>query len=324
MRKKVQNLKKDYENCILCPKQCKIDRSKSVGICKSKDKVRLARAALHYWEEPCISGESGSGAVFFCGCNMHCVFCQNERIANGSVGIEIEDERLCEIFLELMEKGANNINLVTAGHFLPHVIYAVEHARAQGLSIPIVYNSSGYENVESIKRLEGIVDIYLPDFKYMSSELSLKYSHAKDYAVVADAAIKEMVRQQPKAVFFEKQNAAGKEEHLMKNGVIVRHLLLPGMLKDSRQIVKHLYSTYQNQIYYSLMSQFTPLSNVDEYPELKKSVTKEAYEALVDYAVSLGIVNGFTQELTVAQESFIPHFDYEGVLPTRNSGGFFE
>lgn len=322
MRKFMQKSFPDYEKCILCPRECKVDRRKTVGVCKSTSTVKLARAALHFWEEPCISGKSGSGAVFFSGCAMHCVFCQNEEIANGRAGMEIDDGRLVEIFLELEEQGANNINLVTAGHFLPHVIWAVEHARNQGLSIPIVYNTGGYEKEESIKKLEGIVDIYLPDYKYRNPKISERYAHAADYADVAGKAIAEMVKQQPVAEFYDKTFDGGKTsgetavetEHLMRRGVIVRHLLLPGQLGDSKKILKELYSTYQNRIYYSLMSQYTPLSNAERYPELQTRVSKEAYEALVDYAVRLGIENGYTQEREVAKESFIPHFDCQGVL----------
>ena len=317
MRKSMQNTFMDYEKCILCPRECGVDRRKTVGVCRSTSTLRLARAALHFWEEPCISGKSGSGAVFFCGCNMHCVFCQNEEIAKGLSGMEIDEHRLVEIFLELQEQGANNINLVTAGHYLPQVIWAVEHAKNQGLSIPIVYNTGSYEKEESIKKLEGIVDIYLPDFKYMNPDVSEKYSHARDYADIARKAIAEMVRQQPEAVFYKKETQGeekeGETELLMKNGVIVRHLLLPGQLGDSKKILKELYSTYKNQIYYSLMSQFTPLANVEKYQELQRRVTKEAYEALVEYALRLGIENGFTQEREVAKDSFIPHFDCEGV-----------
>ena len=317
MRKSMQKNFRDYEKCILCPRECGVDRRKTVGVCKSTSTLKLARAALHFWEEPCISGKSGSGAVFFSGCNMHCVFCQNEDIANGMSGMEIDEYRLVEIFLELQEQGANNINLVTAGHYLPHVIWAVEHAKNQGLSIPIVYNTGSYEKEESIKKLEGIVDIYLPDYKYMNPDVSEKYSHAGNYADIAKKAIAEMVRQQPKAVFYKKEkrteNGECETELLMKSGVIVRHLLLPGQLSDAKKILKELYSVYKNQIYYSLMSQFTPLPNVENYPELKKRVTQEAYDSLVEYAIRLGIENGFTQEREVAMESFIPHFDCEGV-----------
>lgn len=299
--------KKLYENCILCPRNCNANRNDgNIGACMVSGKLKLARAALHYWEEPCISGEAGSGAVFFSGCSLHCVFCQNEEISRGQSGKEIGKERLVEIFLELQEKGANNINLVTPGQYVPHIIWAVEQARNQGLKLPIVYNTSSYEKVETIMRLQGIVDIYLPDFKYMSSDIAMKYSKAKDYPEIAKAAIAEMVRQQPNPVFDE-------ETGLMKRGIIVRQLLLPNLLEDAKAIVKYLYDTYGDNIYLSLMSQFTPLSNVENYPELNRKVSEKEYEEYVNYAIELGVENGFIQEEDVADESFIPHFDCEGV-----------
>ena len=299
--------KKLYENCILCTRNCNTNRKDgNIGACMVSGKLKLARAALHYWEEPCISGEAGSGAVFFSGCSLHCVFCQNEEISRGQSGKEIGKERLVEIFLELQEKGANNINLVTPGQYVPHIIWAVERARDQGLKLPIVYNTSSYEKVETIMRLQGIVDIYLPDFKYMSSDIAMKYSKAKDYPEIAKAAIAEMVRQQPNPVFDE-------ETGLMKRGIIVRQLLLPNLLEDAKAIVKYLYDTYGDNIYLSLMSQFTPLSNVENYPELNRKVSEKEYEEYVNYAIELGVENGFIQEEDVADESFIPHFDCEGV-----------
>ncbi len=300
-----------YNICQLCPRVCKADRQEGQkGICGVSADLKVARAALHYWEETCISGKSGSGTVFFCGCSLHCVFCQNQSIANGSAGKEIPKERLPEIFLELQEQGANNINLVTPGHYIPHIVWSVERAKNQGLRIPIVYNTSSYEKVESLKQLEGIVDIYLPDFKYWSPGLAARYSHAPDYPKVARAAIAEMVRQQPKPEFFTKQDGGF---DIMSKGVIVRQLLLPGQLRDARQIVRYLYETYGNQIYLSLMSQFTPLSNLENYPELNRRVSRRVYERYVDYAISLGVENGFIQEGNVAEESFIPEFDGEGV-----------
>lgn len=326
---------------MLCPRACGVNRTAGArGVCGQSANVRLARAALHFWEEPCISGTNGSGAVFFCGCSLQCVFCQNREIATGQTGIEIPKERLAEIFLELQEQHANNINLVTPGHYAPHIIAAVESARRQGLRIPIVYNTGSYETVDTIRSMEGIVDVYLPDFKYMDAALAEKYSHAKDYPNAAKAAIAEMVRQQPQARFVpelqqregglsvEIQSGTDRDTEqkvrtqiqVMTAGVIVRHLLLPGMLYDSKHILKYLYEQYGNQIYYSLMSQYTPLAHVKDYPELTKRVSEEAYAHLVHYAEQLGITNGFTQEREVAEESFIPHFDCEGVLSTRNSG----
>jgi len=280
------------------------------GICKVSSQLKVARAALHFWEETCISGTKGSGAVFFSGCSMHCVFCQNQEIANGVVGKEISRERLAEILLELQEKGANNINFVTPGHYVPHIVWSVELAKLQGLRIPIVYNTSSYEKVDTLKQLEGIVDVYLPDFKYWNPELAAKYSNAPDYPEVAKRAIAEMVRQQPEAkfVYDEEQGL-----ELIKNGVIVRQLLLPEQLKDAKQIVKYLHETYGNQIYLSLMSQYTPLAHVEKYPELNRKVSRRSYEAYVDYAIEIGVENGYIQEEDVAEESFIPAFDGEGV-----------
>ena len=295
--------------CDLCPRKCLVDRKKGEkGICGQTENLKVARAALHFWEEPCISGDTGSGAVFFSGCPLHCVFCQNENIANGTVGKEISLERLVDIFLELQEKGANNINLVTPGHFVPQIVKALDQARREGLTLPVVYNTSSYETVDTIKMLEGYVDIYLPDFKYMSPVLSKKYSHAPDYAEVAKAAIAEMVRQTGKAVFVN-----GDEDNLILSGTIVRHLTLPGCMEDSMQILKYLHETYGDTIYISIMNQFTPLSNLEKYPELNRKITDEEYETLVDYAIEIGIENGFIQEGDTAEESFIPAFDCEGV-----------
>ena len=294
--------------CDLCPRKCLVDRKKGEkGICGQTENLKVARAALHFWEEPCISGDAGSGAVFFSGCPLHCVFCQNENIANGTVGKEISLERLVDIFLELQEKRANNINLVTPGHFVPQIVKALDQARKEGLTLPVVYNTSSYETVDTIKMLEGYVDIYLPDFKYMSPVLSKKYSHAPDYAEVAKAAIAEMVRQTGKAVFVN-----GDEDNLILSGTIVRHLTLPGCMADSMQILKYLHETYGDMIYISIMNQFTPLSNLEKYPELNRRITDEEYETLVDYAIDIGIENGFIQEGDTAEESFIPAFDCEG------------
>lgn len=297
------------KKCTLCPRSCLVDRTKGErGICGQSDKLKVARAALHYWEEPCISGKEGSGTVFFSGCALHCVFCQNANIANGTAGKEISIERLAEIFLELQEKKANNINLVTPGHFVPQIVMALQAAKNQGLVIPVVYNTSSYECVDTIKKLEGLVDIYLPDFKYMDTGLSAKYSHATDYSEVAKKAVGEMVRQTGGAVFLHND-----EDDLISRGTIVRHLLLPGCVEDSKAVIRYLYETYGNRIYISIMNQFTPLPGVKKYPELNRRVTEEEYEEVVDYAISLGVENGFIQEGETAEESFIPEFDGEGV-----------
>ena len=291
--------------CSLCPRMCNIDREVTTGYCGVKNTLRVARAALHFWEEPCISGEEGSGAVFFTGCNLRCVFCQNYQIARAEQGKEITVERLSEIFLELQEKKANNINLVTATHYVPQVVEALKLAKLQGLHIPVVYNCGGYETVETLKLLEGLVDIYLPDFKYVDSERAKRYSHAENYPEAAKTALAEMVRQQPEAEFDERG--------IMEKGVIVRHLLLPGGIKDSKAVVKYLYETYGNQIFVSLMNQYTPLPHVTDYPEINRKLKKFEYDSLVDYAIALGVENGFIQEGETAEESFIPAFTNEGV-----------
>lgn len=295
-----------YENCLLCPRKCGINRSTGqTGVCGVSSEIRVARAALHYWEEPCISGEKGSGAVFFSGCSLHCVFCQNREISDGKAGKVISKERLSDIFLELKAKGANNINLVTPGQYIPDIVWAVRDARRRGMELPIVYNTSGYEDADELKQLDGIVDVYLPDFKYMDSTLSAKYSRAKDYPSVAKQALSEMVRQQPKVVI---DDATG----LIQKGVIVRQLLLPGHVNDAKAILKYLHDTYQNSIYISMMSQFTPIA-LKDYPEINRTVTRREYERLIDYAIKIGITNAFIQEGDVAKDSFIPAFDCEGV-----------
>lgn len=295
-----------YENCLLCPRKCGINRAAGqTGVCGVSAEIRVARAALHYWEEPCISGEKGSGAVFFSGCSLHCVFCQNREISDGKVGKIISKERLRDIFLELKAKGANNINLVTPGQYIPDIVWAVNDAKSRGMKLPIIYNTSGYENVTELKLLEGIVDVYLPDFKYMDSTLSARYSRAKDYPSVAKQALSEMVRQQPDVVI---DDATG----LIQKGVIVRQLLLPGHVNDAKAVLKYLYDTYHDHVYISMMSQFTPIA-LKDYPEINRTVTRREYERLVDYALEIGITNAFIQEGDVAKDSFIPAFDCEGV-----------
>lgn len=301
----MKNMSK-YENCLLCPRKCGINRSTGqTGVCGVSSEIKVARAALHYWEEPCISGKRGSGAVFFSGCSLHCVFCQNREISDGKAGKEISKERLSDIFMELADKGANNINLVTPGQYIPDIVWAVNDAKSRGMKLPIIYNTSGYENVTELKLLEGIVDVYLPDFKYMDSTLSARYSRAKDYPSVAKQALSEMVRQQPDVVI---DNATG----LIQKGVIVRQLLLPGHVNDAKAVLKYLYDTYHNHVYISMMSQFTPIA-LKDYPEINRTVTRREYERLVDYALEIGITNAFIQEGDVAKDSFIPAFDCEGV-----------
>ena len=298
---------KNNMTCTLCPRECKVNRKQGEhGVCGvSGENIYLARAALHMWEEPCISGEEGSGTVFFSGCPLRCVYCQNYNIAHAKTGKEVTKERLVEIFLELQEKGANNINLVTPTHYTPEIVWAVNQAREKGLKLPIVYNCSGYEKVETLKMLDGIVDVYLTDFKYMDQDIAKRYSHAPDYPEVAKAALKEMVRQTGEAVFSENE--------MIQKGVIVRHLLLPGYLENARAVVQYVYETYGDKVFLSLMNQYTPLPQVEKYPEINRRVTEEEYDELVDFAIEIGVENGFIQEGETAEESFIPEFNNEGI-----------
>ncbi len=309
--------------CNLCPRNCDVIRSLGRGgVCgMTGSQIYVARAALHMWEEPCISGNTGSGTVFFSGCPLRCVYCQNSTIAHGKIGKPISIERLAEIFLELQEQGAANINLVTPTHYTPEIVEAVKAGKEKGLILPIIYNCSGYEKVETLKLLEGIVDVYLTDFKYMEEEVAKRYSHAEDYPEIAKQALREMVRQQPRPVFSEEKREGQIQESssgvqnfdMMQKGVIVRHLLLPNHLRNAKKVVKYVYETYGNQVYISLLNQYTPLPQVSDLPELNRKVTKREYNSLVDYAINLGVEQGFIQEGEAAAESFIPAFNYEGV-----------
>ena len=303
MQEELQTMLKE---CHLCPRNCGVDRlAGQKGFCGVDAGIMVARAALHMWEEPCISGKEGSGAVFFSGCSLGCVFCQNRTISKGQSGKVITVEHLAELFLELQGQKANNINLVTAGHFLPQVRDALILAKEQGLTIPVVYNSSGYEKAEMLRYLEGLVDIYLPDLKYLEADLAGKYSHAKDYPEVAMKALEEMVRQVRTPEFDERG--------MMKKGVIVRHLLLPGHVRNSKKVLEYLYGTYGDQIYISLMNQYTPMPAMKDDPQLSRKVTDTEYDRLLDHAISFGVTNCFIQEGETAKESFIPEFDGEGV-----------
>lgn len=302
--------------CNLCPRQCRVDRNGGAkGICGETSTIRAARAALHKWEEPCISGTRGSGTVFFTGCNLKCVFCQNGNISGGAVGNEITVDRLSDIFMELFDKGANNINLVTPTHFIPGVAKAIEKARKKGLEIPIVYNCGGYEAIQGLKILDGLVDVYLPDMKYFSPEMSLKYSGAPDYFDRACESFDEMFRQVGNPVFSDGSGPC--EKGIMTKGMIARHLLLPGGLEDSKKVIAYLYNRFKDNIYISIMNQYTPMKSVTDagspYPELGRKVTDEEYDALVDFAIDIGIENGFIQEGNTADDSFIPDFDMEGI-----------
>lgn len=302
---------KKLPGCELCPRECGADRQAgAAGFCGVPSEVYLARAALHFWEEPCISGTRGSGTVFFSGCVLGCVYCQNYEVAHARAGQAVSISRLAEIFLELQAQGAHNINLVTPTHYVPQIRTAALEAREKGLSIPFVFNCGGYEKTDTLQMLEGIVDIYLTDFKYMDPEAARRYSGAGDYPEKAKAALAEMVRQCPSAEFDD--------EGIMQKGVIVRHLLLPGMVKNGKAVLDYLYGTYGDQIWVSLMNQYTPFPRVKErYPEIGRKVTKREYRSLVDHALDLGFVNAFIQEGGTAEESFIPAFDGEGVVPSK-------
>lgn len=300
-------LEEHLSHCTLCPRKCGVNRlSGETGFCGASDTVRVARAALHFWEEPCLSGEAGSGTVFFSFCTLKCVFCQNYEISTCRRGVDISLERLSEIFLELQEQGALNINLVTPTHYIPQIVCAVRHARQHGLVLPIVYNSSGYETPESIRLLEGMVDIYLPDFKYVDDGLARNYSHAPNYAQYALDSITAMVEQVGAAQF----DAHG----IMKKGVLVRHLLLPEQIDDTKRVIQTVAERFGDRVYLSLMNQYTPLAHVKRYPELDRTLDPLDYRDAVSYALSKGIRQGFVQEDETAKESFIPHFDGEGVV----------
>ena len=290
----------NLSKCDICPRKCGVNREKGeLGFCKMKDKIKIARYSLHYWEEPIISGETGSGTIFFSGCNLKCIFCQNYKISSENMGKEISVERLKKICLELQNMGANNINLVTGTHFLPLIKEALILAKKEGLTIPIVYNTSSYENVESLKEMEGLIDIYLPDLKYYDNKLAENFSLANNYFEIATNAIKEMVRQTGKLVI---------ENNIMEKGVIVRQLLLPNHLEDSKKIIKYLHDTYDEDIYISIMNQYTPIKKFDKYPELNRTLTDKEYDELVNYACDLNITQAFIQEGETCKESFIPDF----------------
>ncbi len=296
-----------YTSCQLCPRNCKADRLHGqTGFCRVPADLKVARAALHMWEEPCISGEEGSGAVFFSGCSVGCVFCQNHAIAAGQSGKTISIERLAEIFLELQAKGANNINLVTPEHYAPSIALALDQAKANGLYLPVICNCSGYSSPAALRILADYVDVWLPDFKYYDSELSQRYSHAPDYFAVASQALQLMYEQTGTPVFDDKS--------MIQKGIIVRHLTLPGCMEDSRKIIHYLHETYGDNVYISIMNQFTPVPELlSDYPELNHTIAASDYDALVDYAIDIGVENGFIQEGETAKESFIPPFDNEGV-----------
>lgn len=290
------------ESCMLCPRNCKVNRHKSIGFCGASDKVKLAYYSLHQWEEPIISGENGSGTVFFSNCNLRCLFCQNKKISTdrNSYGKEISNDKLKEIFLKLQDLGAHNINLVTPTHYVPQIIDVLKEVKNKNLKIPVVYNTSSYENVSTIESLKGLIDIYLADLKYFDDELGNKYSKCNDYFKYASLAIGEMYKQTGK--FQIKDN-------LLVSGLVVRVLVLPGHVDDSKKIIKYLYDTYKDNIIISIMNQYTPVCKINDFPNLNRKLTDEEYDEVIDYACSLGIENAFVQEGETQSESFIPDFD---------------
>jgi len=285
--------------CNLCPRHCNINRHETVGFCKATDTLKIARADLHFFEEPCISGDKGSGTIFFTYCNLKCVFCQNYEISSDNIGKEISIERFSEICLNLQNKGALNINLVTPTHYIPLIKEGLKLAKLKGLTIPIVYNTSSYETTDSLKLLDGLIDIYLPDFKYYNDDIAIKYSSAPNYVNVCKDAIAEMYRQVGKPVFDD--------NGIMKKGVIVRHLLLPNMEDDSKKIIEYLYNTYKDNIYMSIMNQYTPMKKL-KYEELNHTINNDIYDEVINYAYDLGIRNAFIQEGETQKKSFIPDF----------------
>ncbi len=298
--------------CTLCPRRCPADRSHGEqGFCGMTEEIYVARVAPHYWEEPCISGEKGSGTVFFSGCNLRCVYCQNHKIAAGRTGRKLTAEQLSEAFRSLERQGCHNINLVTPSHYVPQVERALKSAQ---LRVPVVYNTSSYESIEALRRMEGLVNIYLADLKYLDEEGARRYSHAPDYPETAKAAIGEMVRQ-VKYAEYERDGRVWKnateypDGALMRRGVIVRHLLLPGRTEEAKRVLRYLYETYGDTVAVSILNQYTPLPHAEGFPELCRRVTEAEYEEVTGFAVELGIGHGFLQEGETAEESFIPDFD---------------
>ncbi len=287
--------------CNICPRKCGIERKNAGGFCKTSESFKVARAALHFWEEPCISGKNGSGAVFFSGCNLKCVYCQNYEISRDNKGVEISREKLMEIFENLISQGAENINLVNPAHYAVMLADVLKQWKSP---VPVVYNSSGYESVETLKLLDGLIDIYLPDFKYIRTDKAERYSSAADYPEIAKAALAEMYRQTGKAVF---------DGDRMKRGMIIRHLILPQNTNSALNIIDYVSEHFENA-YLSLMAQYVPCTNLEKYKEINRTVTKREYDKVVDYALSKGLERLFIQERSSADEKYIPLFDFSGVI----------
>lgn len=288
--------------CNACPRGCNVDRQNTLGYCKSPEKFKLARASLHYWEEPCISGKNGSGAIFFSGCNLGCVFCQNYEISHGCKGVEVSDDKLIDIMKWLVDEGANNINFVNPTHYSLQLLRVLEKYKPP---VPIVYNTSGYDSVETLKMLDGAVDIYLPDFKYIRPEKALKYSKAEDYPQVAEEALAEMKRQVGEDVFDE--------NGIMQRGMIIRHLVLPSNTNSSISALDYLAENF-GDTYISVMAQYVPCGDLTEYKEINRPLTQREYDKVVNHIFDLGLQKIFVQELEAASDEFIPDFDFTGVV----------
>ena len=292
----------ELEKCKICPHNCGVNRlNGNIGRCKSNGNIKLAMASIHNFEEPCISGENGSGTVFFSNCNMNCVFCQNYKISQQGLGREISIEELAEIFIDEQNKNAENINLVTPTMYVYHIIEAIKIAKNKGLKIPIVYNSNGYENVETIKKLDGYIDIYLPDLKYYDDDLAFKYSGVKNYFENAISAIKEMYNQVGSPVLDE--------NGMMKKGLIIRHLVLPNNLQNSKDVLKWINDNIDKKVFVSVMAQYFPTNRAKEFPEINRKLTKEEYEEIENYLYSLDLDNGYIQELGEHEEEYVPDFE---------------
>jgi len=294
------------KKCNLCPRKCYVNRLEGeLGFCKGSMDVKIAKVTLHQWEEPFISGKQGSGTVFFSNCNLRCVFCQNHNISHEGIGKIVSINRLSEIFLEQQIRGAHNINLVTPTHYVPQIIEALKLAKDNGLNIPILYNSNAYENLDTIKSLKGFIDVYLPDLKYYKDKFALKYSGSPNYFNTASKAITEMVSQVGEAKFDD--------TGIIQKGVIIRHLMLPGLLFDSKKIIDFIYNTFNDSVYISLMNQYVPIYEAYKYTEINKPLNPEHYDALINYCLNLGITKCFIQENGTSSKSFIPEFDLSGV-----------
>lgn len=292
------------KNCMLCPRSCGADRTKTRGLCGANDQIEAARASLHQWEEPPLSGTNGSGTVFFSHCSLGCVFCQNRQISRrDGIGQALSAEELADTFLALEKQGAHNINLVTGAHYVPQIIHALSLAKSKGLHIPIVYNSSGYERVETLRMLDGYVDVYLPDYKYYSSYYASRYSHVEDYREIAVEAITEMVRQTGIPQFDD--------NGLLTHGTIIRHLMLPTLGNDTAQVLRDIASQFGDTVLVSLMRQYTPF-DMQDWPELNRTITEEEYADACELFCSLGL-SGFFQQAGSIGESFIPTFDGSGL-----------